>query len=201
MKKITSILIIFSIIFGGLGAAAFSTTESESYELLQRSIRLQKNNIIIEEKGQEYLQISLLNNEHYLLNPGKPVIPKLVHTFELPFGVTNINVLVSQSETRTQNVLKQIQPSPAPLPLSPIEGYEVPDIKDEQLYQSMDPYPSEWYRYNVGVGVNEHFEHVTFVTVHLYPIQYIPGLNNIKISEKSRTFIIYYKHSRFYGYN
>ena len=124
MKKITSIFIIFSIIIGGLGSTAFLSAEPESYELLQRSIRLQKNNIIIEEKGQEYLQISLLNNEHYLLNPGKPVMPKLIQTFELPFGVTNINVLVSPSETRTQNILKQIQPSPAPLPLSPIEGYE-----------------------------------------------------------------------------
>jgi len=154
MKKITSILIIFSIILGGIGATAFSATEPESYDLLQRSIRLQKNNIIIEERGQEYLQVSLLNNEHYLLNPGKPVMPKLVQIFELPFGVTNINVIVSLSETRTQNILKQIQPSPAPMPLSPIEGYEIPDIKDEQLYQSMDPYPSEQYRYNVGVGVS-----------------------------------------------
>jgi len=125
MKKITSIFIIFSIILGGLGATAFSSTEPESYELLEGSIRLQKSNIIIEEKGEEYLQVSLLDNEHYLLNPGKPVMPKLVQIFELPFGVTNINVIVSPSEIITQNILKQIQPSPAPLPLSPIEGYEI----------------------------------------------------------------------------
>jgi len=191
MKKITSIFIIFSIIIGGLGSTAFLSAEPESYELLQRSIRFQKNNIIIEEKGQEYLQISLLNNEHYLLNPGKPVMPKIIQTFELPFGVTNINVLVSPSETRTQNIQKQIQPSPAPLPLSPIEDYEVPNIKDEQLYQSMDPYPSEWYRYNVGVGVNENFEHVTYVTVHVYPIQYVPRLNMVKISEKMDVTVTY----------
>ena len=158
---------------------------------MESSIRLQKSNIIIEEKGEEYLQVTLLDNEHYLLNPGKPVMPKLVQIFELPFGVTNINVIVSSSETITQNILKQIQPSPAPLPLSPIEGYEIPDIKDEQLYQSMDPYPSEQYRYNVGVGVNEHFEHVTYVTVHMYPIQYIPRLNMVRISEKMDITVTY----------
>jgi peptidase C25-like protein len=184
MKKITSILIIFSIILGGLGAAAFSTNDTESFELMKKSIYLQNCDILINEKDQEYLEISLLNNDQFLLNPGKPVIPKMIQTFELPFGVTDINVHVSVSDISTQYIQKQIQPSPAPLPLSPIENYIAPDQKDERIYQSTELYPSESYQFNIGVGVNENFEHVTYVTVHMYPIQYVPATNMITIAEK-----------------
>ena len=43
MKKITSILIIFSIILGGLRAAAFSTVETESTDLIKKSITIVNN--------------------------------------------------------------------------------------------------------------------------------------------------------------
>jgi hypothetical protein len=193
MKKITSIMIIFAIIFGGIGAAAFSTELSETNEMIRKTITIQENDIVIEEREQNYLQISIDTADQYLLNPGKPVIPKIVQTFELPFGVTDINVQVHPSKINTKIIDKQIRPSPAPLPLSPIKNKIINEGKDEQIYQSNQPYPSEQFQYNVGVGVNDHYEHVTYVTVHIYPIQYMPRLNKITIAEQSDITITYNK--------
>jgi hypothetical protein len=77
------------------------------------------------------------------------------------------------------------------MPLTDIENYEVPEQKNEQIYQSSDPYPQERYRYNIGVGVNDEFKHVTFVTVHVYPVQYQPALQTITIAKTADIKISY----------
>ncbi|PNX46031.1 MAG: peptidase C25, partial [Thermoplasmata archaeon M8B2D] len=83
------------------------------------------------------------------------------------------------------------QPSPAPIPLSSVENYNEPLTKDENIYQSNEPYPSKCYQYNIGVGINEKFEHVTYVTLHWYPIQYIPAQNIINIAENADITVTY----------
>ena len=37
-------------------------------------------------------------NDQFLLNPGKPILPKYTKVFEIPFGATNINIKVTSSE-------------------------------------------------------------------------------------------------------
>ncbi|HDS58770.1 MAG TPA: peptidase C25, partial [Thermoplasmatales archaeon] len=54
------------------------------------------------------------------------------------------------------------------------EGYTPPG-KDVQLYSSHRLFPSSWFSYNVGCGLNGQMDHVTHVTVSLYPVRYLPG--------------------------
>jgi len=103
---------------------------------------LSRNDLTIKEKEEQYVRVSFSTNDQLLLNPGKPILPKVVETFELPFGATNIDVQIVPSETFQQTINKQIQPSPAPMPLSAVEDYEAPQRKDQQLYNSNTPYPS-----------------------------------------------------------
>jgi len=182
MKKLMSVVIVLCLILGGLGAAAIQPTSSDEDKILNKTLKLSIADLTITEKEEQYIRVSFSHNDQFLLNPGKPILPKFTQTFELPFGATNINVQIKSSETVQQTINKQIQPSPAPMPLSPIENYDAPLRKDEQIYHSNEPYPSECYRYNVGVGINEHFEHITYVTVHWYPIQYTPAQNIITIA-------------------
>jgi hypothetical protein len=191
MKKLTSVIIVLCFVLGGLGAAAIQPTDNSEYKMLQKTLRLSVADLIITEKDEQYLRVSFSQNDQLLLNPGKPILPKFIQTFELPFGATNIQVQLTSSEVIQQTINKQIQPSPAPIPLTPIENYNQPLRKDEQIYQSNEPYPSQCYQYNVGVGVNEHFDHITFVTVHWYPIQYIPAQNIITIAETADITVTY----------
>jgi hypothetical protein len=191
MKKLTSVIIVLCFVLGGLGAAAIQPTDNDEYKILNKTLKLSIADLTITEKGEQYIRVSFSQNDQFLLNPGKPILPKFTQTFELPFGATNIDVQVTSSETFQQTLNKQIQPSPAPIPLSPIENYNAPLRKDEQIYHSNEPYPSECYRYNVGVGTNEHFKHITYVTVHWYPIQYTPAYNVITIAETADITVTY----------
>jgi hypothetical protein len=191
MKKLMSVVIVLCLILGGLGAAAIQPTSSDEDKILNKTLKLSIADLTITEKEEQYIRVSFSHNDQFLLNPGKPILPKFTQTFELPFGATHINVQIKSSETIQKTINKQIQPSPAPMPLSPIENYDAPLRKDEQIYHSNEPYPSECYRYNVGVGINEHFEHITYVTVHWYPIQYTPAQNIMTIAQTADITVTY----------
>jgi len=191
MNKLISVIVVLCFVLGGLGAAAIQPASNNEYKSVHQTLNLSLNDLTITEKEDQYIRVSFSQNDQFLLNPGKPILPKFTETFELPFGATNIAVQVTPSETTKQTINKQIQPSPAPLPLSPIENYITPLSKDQQIYNSNEPYPSESYQYNVGVGINDHFEHITYVTVHWYPIQYAPAQNIITIAETADITVTY----------
>jgi len=191
MKKLTTLMIIFCLVLGGLGATAIKITEKHEHQFKQTTLDLLTHQVTITDVDEQYVRVSCNNEETLLLNPGKPILPKMTRVFELPFGATDISVEVNPINVDTQQIQKQIQPAPAPLPVSPIEDYTIPVHKDEQLYQSSTPYPSNWYYSSVSVGVNDYFEHVTFVTVHLYPVQYTPIENQITFSETADITITY----------
>ena len=138
MNKILSIVIILCLVLGGLGAVAIQPTSNVENKILYRELNLSINDLTITETEEQYMRVSFSQNEQFLLNPGKPILPKFTQVFELPFGATNIDVQVISSETIQQTITKQIQPSPAPMPVSiyQIENYNKPPRKDEDLYQS-----------------------------------------------------------------
>lgn len=191
MKKISSLFIVFCLVLGGLGAAAIQPTEKNQYETLETSFSLNQHQLQITEKEDDYLQVSFSNQDQLLLNPGKPILPKKIQTFELPFGATNIEVQATATDISTQYIERQIQPSPSPMPLSPVDGLGKPVKKDETIYQSTNPYPSDWYSVDVGVGINEDLEHVTFVTVHFYPVRYTPAENILTIAQQANIELSY----------
>jgi len=191
MNKILSFVIVLCFVLGGLEAAAIQTTSNHENEILHQTLNLSIDDLTIKETEQQYIRASFSENDQFLLNPGKPILPKYTKVFEIPFGATNLNIKVTSSEKIQKTVNKQIQPSPAPIPLSSVENYNEPLTKDENIYQSNEPYPSKCYQYNIGVGINEKFEHVTYVTLHWYPIQYIPAQNIINIAENADITVTY----------
>ncbi len=150
MNKLLSIVIVLCFVLGGLEAVAIQPTSNDENEILHQTLNLSVDNLVIKETEEQYIRVSFSQNDQFLLNPGKPILPKFTQIFELPFGATNIDVQVTPLETIQQTINKQIQPSPAPIPLSPIENYNKPLRKDEHLYQSNEPYPSKFYQYKDG---------------------------------------------------
>ena len=189
MKLLSISIVIFLILSGfGAGAIHFDVTNTEALPVTTTSVEF--SSLHIEETNDNYLDIQLSEAQDFILNPGTPVLPRTVKTFELPFGATEIDVQVDFSEPRVHHLVKQVRPSPSPLPLSPLYDYQT-EQKNEAIYQSADPYPSEQFRFNVGVGLNEHQDRVTFVTVHLYPVQYRPALDTLSIVDKADITVTY----------
>jgi hypothetical protein len=191
--KLFSICITLILLVSGIGAVAIDQTPEHNSEICLIEQNLRISSVTIKQEEQNYVSINLEEQTSLMLNPGKPIIPKITKTFQIPFGATNINVKVEPKHIYTTEISQQIRPSPAPQPLSAEISFSDYERKDDWIYQSHDPYPSQICTYNVGVGLNNELEHVTFVTVHLYPIRYIPAENRLTIAKESDIILSYEK--------
>ncbi|MBC7129578.1 MAG: hypothetical protein H5T45_07685, partial [Thermoplasmatales archaeon] len=163
MRKILALFMAVVIL-----SSAFSF--AKGIETISEKISLQKPRIIEKE---DFLKIDVEGSE-YFINPGKPLIPKIIKVFEIPFGARNIEIDVTASEIKEINLEKELFSSLYPLKLSENE------IEfNFELHQNYEIYPSSWYSYRIGCGLNDKMEHVTFVTVHLFPVRYKPEENKI----------------------
>jgi len=196
MKKILPIFVVLMLVFGGLGALAFNVDKKKIYDnetILvdhsEESLVFSEPDLVLKEEG--YLSFSLKDDENFLINPGKPLVPRIVRTYELPFGVKDVNIDVMVDEVSELDLEKEIVPSPQPMPLSDIQGYVPFEKKDMSVYNSNDLFPSSWYSYNVGCGMNSEGEHVTFVNINIYPYRYRPVSGKLIFAEKADIDISY----------
>jgi hypothetical protein len=133
----------------------------------------------------------------YLASPGKPVLPKIVKTIELPFNVETINVEVKLGKSREQKLTKEISPSPFMMPLTTAEiNTEGIETKDKSIYESSDPYPGKTFDYDIKSGLNKKNDRVKFVIINLYPVRYIPSENIINIFDDANIKITYEQTSK-----
>ena len=87
MKKILSIIIIGILALGGIGAVAVTEQKTETDIMTFSSLT-------ITDRNSDYVELHLNEASSYLMQPGKPMVPKVVKTVELPFGVQNVKVEV-----------------------------------------------------------------------------------------------------------
>jgi len=205
MKKILPMIIIGLLVISGIGAVGINADNIESGDKNVES-NSQTSNVVftlprLNQYNKDYIEINLEKVSTYLSDPGKPFLPKIVKSFELPFGVKNVNVEVIPNNIREQNINQKIRPSSPHIPLIQLnqetyvnienEGTKNSKLIDETIYSSMKPYPEKWFKYRVGCGLNSDLERVTHVTVHVYPIRYVPGDNKLIIAESSDIQITY----------
>ncbi len=189
--KLIPLFIAIMLAITGLGAVAIYPTSTPNDDITLLEEHVQFTSMNIEQTEEQYIHINLDESDTFLMNPGKPLLPKSIKTFQIPFGATNINVQVEMVQTHSLTINKQVRPSPAPLPLSTEISYNPPAKKDESLYQSKDLYPFDSHTYTTHVGLNENFEHVTFVTVHLYPVRYKPADYELTIAKNADITVTY----------
>ncbi|MEA2054555.1 MAG: C25 family cysteine peptidase, partial [Candidatus Thermoplasmatota archaeon] len=183
MKKIISIISVCVIIFGGVsGVAMNADMDTLDAETTSKSMTIDFTIPTLVEGDNSYVQLFFDEEGLYIMNPGQPMLPRVLNTVELPFGVRNVRVEVAPKRIQEMTISDEIMPSPAPAPLSPMKGYIVPPRKDGAIYRSSNPFPSSWYSYNVGCGLNADGKHVTFVIVNIYPIRYAPAIGKIYIA-------------------
>ena len=201
MKKTIPILMIIILITSGFGANALNISDQPiTQNQLNQKIQthIQTPQLTVQNYNQQYIDITLEQTTTYLQTPQKPLLPKIVKTIELPFGVTNIHIQAKTGTITNYQLTKQIRPASIHIPLtSDTNQITISniDLKDKQTYQSNEPYPNTWYKYNIGCGLNQNMQRVTFVVIHHYPIQYTPQQNKIQVCEDI-TFDITYEEPR-----
>jgi len=178
MKKILTILLVSILVFSGLGTAALSKEKKE----------LQKNETInfsepITLDQENYIQIKLDQTSEKLLKTGKPILPKLTKVYTFPFGTKITDVKVTFSESYEKQVSKPIIPAPEPQIISTTYiSKPVSEPDPLNIYSNLEIYPEKRFSYRAGAGL-KNGEHVVFLSIQVYPIQYIPKTNTIQYSK------------------
>jgi len=193
MKKILPILAVGFLIISGFGAAATSNSFENKISKTSFS-EMSFSTLKITEVNSDYLEAELDDISTYLMKPGEPMLPKMVKTIELPFGAKNVQVEVTPGTIVEQEITKEIRPAPRMLPLVDTKNtVNAQQEKDLKTYSSDDPYPSNWYSYDVRCGLNKENKRVTHVIVNIYPVRYIPSKGVIYTAESSNMKITYEK--------
>ncbi|HMA82712.1 MAG TPA: C25 family cysteine peptidase, partial [Candidatus Thermoplasmatota archaeon] len=184
MKKRLSIILVFILLMSGVGAATIQYSENtETYQSLTKTIDFPT--VSVTETTDEYVKIQMDDLESNILMPGKPVLPKKIIQYQLPFGVTDISIDITPGAIKEKSISKQIIPAPAILSFSKTNNRPFQPVKDPDVYQSTELYPHELYMYDVTSGMNEYGDHLTFVTIHLYPVRYQPAGNRLHFLQKA----------------
>jgi hypothetical protein len=181
-NKIVPFFVISILVLSGLGAVAINNDDVVFENF--KTMTLEISPLVIEEYDDSYIEVNLEDTSSLFAEPGKPVLPKVVKSIELPFGVTNVKVDVMPINVQEKNLIGEIRPGPAYLPLTAIENnVAVETVKDEKIYTSEELFPISWYDYHIGCGRNIENDLVTFVSIYAYPARYNPAQEKLIVAE------------------
>ena len=113
MKKLIPCILVGILILSGIGVQALNieNTTYKDEESIIETVEIDSSSLRIIESSNEYISVNIGTEELYLMNPGQPMIPRMLYTYELPFGATNIQIEAKPSKTSELILTKQIKPS------------------------------------------------------------------------------------------
>jgi len=181
MKKIIPIVIIGVLLISGLGAVAFPETEQKK---LEKEVTITFSELqIVEENDNSILLLDGCSS--WLKKPNHPMIPAFSKTYTFPFGtkVESVDVVFSDTKQILLDEKIATSPKPATFILNDLVYAESENIQSEI-------YPEKQFSYSIGAGIYKN-DHVIFVTVKCYPIQYVQSTDTIFFSRNADVKISY----------
>jgi hypothetical protein len=176
MKKILYLVIVSILVTSGIQVTALNQINKTDIVEINEVFAFSTPKIIPD--GQ-YISLQINEDTKFLRDPGKPEMPMVPYTFELPFKAKNIDINYKTSEEFELNLQNKIKPTPPVV----IPGFEEQAnneyIEDEEIYLNINRYPKNWFDSKVTCGLNVKGELKTHVTIYHFPVQYSPDNNKI----------------------
>jgi len=122
--------------------------------------------------------------------PGHPVLPMYTTTLQLPFGSVIREVSIQHDTVKSQILQKRITLAPDPF-IQGINGYQTEVPIHEEPMDSPEFYPSKWFTYSTGGGLNQDGKHVTFFTLRVYPVRYNQVTDTVQYLDSCDIIITY----------
>ena len=140
MKKMVPIIIIGILLISGIGAIAVNVEKNTNMqsEIITDMFEIDISTLKITDNN-DYIEVSFGTEQVFLMNPGQPMIPRMLKTYELPFGITNIKIEAEPSDIQEIEINKEIVPASSPLPLTPRSDAIIKSKKDKNN--------NEWVKY------------------------------------------------------
>jgi len=189
MKKIILIILVGILLISGVNAIGYPEKENTTEIYLKKSLTFSTPKII---QAGEYTKIQLSETEFLLRDSGKPLLPMITYSFDLPFGAKNIEIKFLPSVEFEIELTQKIIPTSQVITNSLSTDIESTDpIEDIIVYSSSNRYPTNWYDKKITCGLNLNKERVTHIILYVYPVQYSPALNKLYYINEASVEIIY----------
>jgi len=189
MKKIFIIILVGILLISGVKAIGSTEKENTTGIYLSKSFTFSTPKII---QTGEYAKIQLSETEFLLRDSGKPLLPMITYSFDLPFGAKNIDVKFTPSVEFELELTQKIIPTPQIVTNSLKTDNEPTDlIEDISVYSSTNRYPINWYDKKITCGLKSNKERVTHIIIYIYPVQYSPALNKVYYIKEASVEITY----------
>ena len=158
------LIVVGILVLSGLGAVALPSSEESKLEKTSVSF---SQPVIKDEK--EYVSINIEEANSFIMEQGKPMLPSYVHTFSFLFGTKIKSVTCTPTNIQTQTISKDVIPTPKAV----LVGTTVTTSQEESINYGSEPYPSNWFEYDVGCG-RYNGELSIIVETEVSPIKYHP---------------------------
>lgn len=179
MKNMISVGVVGLLVLTSLGAAAFSI-EDTTQTITADQVYFQEPFTSIQN---EYTVLDLPESTGLLRQTGKPLLPMISKVYTYPFGTIIDNVEVTYGASTEIILEKPVILSPKPQILSTQDQQNL-DISSEVMQTQESWYPTHSFSYRAATGL-QNGNHVTFVSVYLYPLQYQQGTNTLRYSQEA----------------
>lgn len=169
IEKAGALIIVIFLIGASTITVANTINYKETVEDNENNLKLWTKTVtfsnpkIIEKNDILNIEFDEINS--YTQEPGKPIIPykTLVATF--PLGTKIKDIICKNSEPKKINLKKPIETA------QPFNWYSPRNKPTDNLIISIGKKASPWCTYQLGGGIDKG-EHVTFLSIHVYPINY-----------------------------
>jgi hypothetical protein len=138
--------------------------------------------IVVEKET--FVELEVQGTNTWIFDGGNPLLPIHTETYTLPFGATITNIGCEVKDVQSKILSKKINPAPQPVVLSDEAKIENKPLMNQEIYNSEQLYPDNWFSYDVGVGLDKNNEHKTLLTIRAFPVRYNPGFDTIYYTEK-----------------
>ncbi len=138
----------------------------------------------------DFVEIFVEETNSHTSYDGVPMMPIFSKTYELPFGAKITNIEITTSKINSIYIEKQVKPVPTKQKIGDSIN-NIDGMKNQDVYLSDEPFPNDWFKYFTGVGLNKNNDHVLFLTLHIYPVRYLPIKNIIQYVKQIEVSITY----------
>ncbi len=128
-----------------------------------------------------------MEDARYSSQAGKPMMPYTTTTRTFPLGTEITDVDVRVSGVQHRQLHRKIAPASEVVAYNsdgPARQYEGP------VYDSAEPCPADWVQWHTGGGL-QNGEHVTFLSLHVYPARYRPATGELRTADEVTVEVTY----------
>jgi len=177
--KSTTYFVVGLLLISGFAAISIGEEASDIHKTLSSTFF--EPNLIEKET---FMELEVEGTDTWIFDGGSPMLPVHTQTLTLPFGAVITNIECNVQDVQNKVLLKKITPAPQPVILSDLVKVSNRPLIDQEIYDSEQMYPDNWFSYNVGVGLDKNNEHATLLTIRTFPVRYNPVQDTIYYTDK-----------------